>query len=93
MMLRALGYIDGVDVRYETAVADAVRLGLFSQREADVLQSDVFTRDALMYMTYYSLFARYKDSNDRVIDRLMAGGLVKREDAAAAYNSVTRRRF
>ncbi|MDR0325664.1 MAG: S-layer homology domain-containing protein [Oscillospiraceae bacterium] len=93
ILLKALGYRDRVDVFYETAVADAVKWGLFSQREVDILLSEEFTRDAMMYMTYYSLSARYKDSGERVIDRLIAVGQVKSEDAAKAHASVARKRF
>ncbi len=57
LMLKALGYIDGVDTTFATALDDAVRLGLFSRRELDILRSDEYTRDTLMYMTYYALFA------------------------------------
>ncbi|MCL1808120.1 MAG: S-layer homology domain-containing protein [Oscillospiraceae bacterium] len=93
IMLKALGYQDRVDIAYETAEADAVRLGLFSQREIDILTAEEFTRDAMMYMTYYSLFAHYKNSSERVIDRLIASGLVSAENAAKAYDSVKRERF
>jgi hypothetical protein len=92
IMLKALGYQDGVDVKFETAVDDAVRLGLFSRREVNILGSESFTRDAMMYMTYYSLFAEYK-AGGRVIDHLMGVGQVSREDFDKGVASVTRKRF
>jgi len=92
IMLKALGYRDGMDVTFATAVDDAVRLGLFSRREADILQSESFTRDAMMYMTYYSLFAEYK-TGGRVIDNLIGIGQVRQADAEMAFASVTRNRF
>jgi hypothetical protein len=92
IMLKALGYQDGTDVRFATAVDDAVRLGLFSQREIDILQSESFTRDAMMYMTYHSLFAEYK-TGGRVIDHLIDIGQVRKPDADIAFASVTRGRF
>jgi hypothetical protein len=92
IMLKALGYQDGVDVTFATAVDDAVRLGLFSRREVDILRSESFTRDAMMYMTYYSLFAEYK-TGGRVIDRLIRIGQVRQADADMAFASVTRNRF
>jgi hypothetical protein len=93
ILLKALGYQDGIDVSYASAVNDAVRLGLFTRRELEILQSEEFTRDAMMYMTYYSLFARYKDSGERVIDRLIRVGQVKQADADRAFTSVWRSRF
>jgi len=87
-----LGYQDGVDVRFDTAVDDAVRLGLFSRREADILSSESFTRDAMMYMTYYSLFAEYK-SGGRVIDNLIEIGQVSKADFDRGAASVGRKRF
>jgi hypothetical protein len=92
IMLKALGYQDGVDVTFATAVEDAVRLGLFSKREVDILRSESFTRDAMMYMTYYSLFAEYK-TGGRVIDNLIDIGQVRKEDADRGFASVTRSRF
>jgi hypothetical protein len=70
-----------------------VRYGLFSQREVDILSREEYTRDALMYMVYYSLSAHYRDSGETVLDRLIAGGLVRRADADRAFASVTRERF
>jgi hypothetical protein len=93
IMLKALGYQDRTDISYETAVADAVRLGLFSRRETEILRSEGFTRDVMMYMTYYSLFARYKDSGELVLDRLIANGQVREDYAAEALASVKRKRF
>jgi hypothetical protein len=93
LMLRALGYRDGIDVTFATAVSDAVRHGVFSQRELDILLSENFTRDALMYMTYYSLGATYKDSSLTVLDRLIASGQVRKPDADRAIGEVTRKRF
>jgi hypothetical protein len=92
IMLKALGYQDGADVSFATAVDDAVRLGLFSRREVDILQSDGFTRDAMMYMTYYSLFAEYK-TGGRVIDNLIEIGQVSRADFERGVASVSRDRF
>ena len=93
ILLKALGHKADADVAYATAIDDAVRLGLFSRREVNILLSEEFTRDAMMYMTYYSLSATYKDSGERVIDRLIENGQVKSENAGKAYASVTRKRF
>ncbi|MCL2002857.1 MAG: hypothetical protein FWG72_02495 [Oscillospiraceae bacterium] len=92
ILLKALGYQDGTDVTYATSVSDAVRLGVFTQREMDILQSEEFTRDAMMYMTYYSLFAHYKNGV-RVLDHLTAIGQITAADAARATASVGRSRF
>lgn len=93
IMLKALGYKNNVDITYENAVSDAIRLGLFTKREMEILQTEEFTRDTMMYMTYYSLFATYKDSTERVIDRLISNGQIKAEYAAEALVSVKRTRF
>ncbi len=91
LMLKALGYIDGVDTTFATALDDAVRYGLFSRRELDILRGDEYTRDTLMYMTYYALFAGYKNGG-RVLDRLIEKGQVDWGAAEAAVNAVTRQR-
>jgi hypothetical protein len=93
IMLRALGYRDGVETTYNTAVRDAVRYGLFSQREIDILSRDGFTRDAMMYMTYYSLFATYRNSDQTVLGRLTANGQVDKAASDKAIADVRRIRF
>jgi hypothetical protein len=84
LMLKALGYADGADITFATALDDAVRYGLFTPKELALLQSDDYTRDTLMYRTYYARFAGYK-TGGRVIDRLIALGLVDR----AAFEAAT----
>jgi hypothetical protein len=93
ILLRALGYRDGVDVSYQTALDDAVRIGLFNRREINILQSERFTRDSMMYMIYYSLFAVYRGTGETMLDRLIRLGQVSKADADRAVASVTRRRF
>ncbi|MDR1669829.1 MAG: hypothetical protein LBR76_07720 [Oscillospiraceae bacterium] len=91
LMLKALGYTDGADISFATATDDAVRLGLYSRRELDILSADEYTRDTLMYMTYYALFAGYKNGG-RVLDRLTEKGLVDWSAAERAVAAVTRQR-
>ena len=92
LFLKALGYTDRVDMKYETAVDDAVRLGLFTKNEVAMLSVGEFRRDQMMYMCYYALHARYKNSADTVLDRLIRSGFTTRAAADTAVASVTRTR-
>jgi hypothetical protein len=93
ILLRALGYRERIDFTYQSAVSDAVRLGLFTERETDILRSEEFTRDTMMYMIYYSLGAEYRGTDETMLELLIRLGQVDRSDAEKARATVVRKRF
>lgn len=56
-LLRALGYQEGSDFRWETALADAQTLGLLTARETEMLSQKDFLRAQTVYLSYYALSA------------------------------------
>lgn len=93
IIMRALGYKDNVDMTYKTAHNDIVRVGVFSQKEISMLMSQEYTRDTMIYMSYYALFAKYKGSNQTVLDKLVSTGYVSRSVANNAIAGITRIRL
>ncbi len=80
-VLRALGYSDADgDFHWETAGDFAVGIGLISQRENEAFKTR-FLRDEMVLVSYRALSASLKGSNQRLVDKLAALGIVSRADA------------
>jgi len=76
-VLRALGYREEADdFRYETAIADAVRLGVIDQADMEELQRESFRRDHVMHISYLAMSAKVKGSNATLLAHLVANGAV-----------------
>ncbi|MBR6740100.1 MAG: hypothetical protein IKM04_03440 [Clostridia bacterium] len=90
-ILRTLGYTDtgpNPDFYYLDAISAAVRFGVLTQKEAEMLNSTPFYRDQLVYVSYVSLFARYKGSSTTLLQSLTESGAVDRVIASFAIASV-----
>ena len=92
-ILRALGYDDTKgDFVWNEAVDYAVRYGVLTPEEGKWISSTPFTRDHMVYMSYYALFANVKDSDRTLLYTLIDRGAVSAEDAQMAISQVTRER-
>lgn len=81
-VLRALGYSEEKgDFRYETALSDAVRLGVINQTTFNELSSVEFRRDHVMHISYLAMRAKVKGGNMTLLERLVSGGAVTRNAA------------
>ncbi len=86
-VLRALGYSEEAgDFRYESALADAVTLGVIDASLMRELQSVEFRRDHVMHISYLAMSARVKGSNRTLLSKLVANGVVD-GDAANEFLS------
>ena len=76
-VLRALGYSEEAgDFKYETALSDAVALGVIDASLMSELQSVQFRRDHVMHISYLAMSARVKGSNRTLLSKLVANGAV-----------------
>ncbi len=78
-LMRALGYsIQNGDFRWESALSDAVKLGVYSEGEIKVLNSDKvdahFTRGHVAYLSYLTLNAKMKNSELTLYETLQTKG-------------------
>lgn len=92
-LLRVLGYDDKAgDFSWDQAMDAAVRYQVLSQAERDRIASTPFTRDHMIYLSYYALFAKEKGGGATLLDRLVEQGAVSRQAADAAVAGVKRAR-
>jgi len=94
-LLRALGYSDtgaNPDFTYTAAIDAAVRLKVLTQKEADMLKRGRFSRDKMVFISYYSLFAYMKDGRTTLLQRLIDDKVIERDVAWSVINSVARGR-
>ena len=89
-VLRALGYKDGVDFSWESALDKAVELGIFSRAEQEMILRRGFYRDLVAYVSYYSLTAMKKGSSTTLIQSLVNVGSVDQQQANEALSAITR---
>lgn len=76
-VLRALGYSEEAgDFRYESALADAVTLGVIDASLMRELQTVEFRRDHVMHISYLAMSARVKGSSRTLLSKLVASGVV-----------------
>lgn len=93
LVLRSLGYsdADNGDFVWDKSPAFAVKKNLFSQAEIDMLKSP-FYRDQIVYLSYYALSVRLKNSDSTLLSRLVSAQAVDETAASAAMRKVTRTR-
>lgn len=75
-LLRALGYQEGTDFRWETTLADAQTLGLLTAGETEMLSQKDFLRAQTVYLSYYALSAPIAGREGETLsDRLISAGV------------------
>lgn len=92
-LLRALAYQEGSDFHWNSASADARRLGLLTEGEGKLLAEKPFLRAQTVYLSYYALSATVKGSSEDLLQRLTASGAVDGKAASAAMGAVTGKRL
>ncbi len=92
-LLRALGYNDAAgDFSWDSSMQAAVRYGVISQEECNFISSTPFTRDHMVYLSYYALQTRMKNSNQTLLESLIERGAVDEYDAWDAIDAVKYKR-
>lgn len=72
LVLRSMGYKDGVDFEYNKALDKAVEIGLLSRAEANELNSrSVFLRNDLVAVSYNALTVKINGSSQTLAEKLV----------------------
>jgi len=84
-VLRALGYNDkDGDFTWGTALDFAVTQQVMTAAELKNLAGQVFLRDEMVFLSYQGLKAKLKDSQDQLVDKLIAENSVAVDKAVIA---------
>lgn len=93
-LLRALGYDDTKgDFIWDRATEFAVTCGVLSQNERNAVEKAGFHRDQMVYLSYYTLFAKKKGGSQTLLSELIASGVIDKTAADTAIQGVTRPRL
>lgn len=87
-LMRALHYAEGTQFRYETALKDAVNLGILCQTEADLVSEGELQRYKMVYLSYYALYCADQKGNILLLDQLVADGTMTEEASWQGIASV-----
>ncbi len=89
-ILRALGYSDTWDFKYDWAVMDAVDLDVLEAEEAYFLDdSEVFLRGDMVDITWSALSAKVKGTQTMLLDKLVTDGAVVESKATKYRDELT----
>jgi len=78
-VLRSLGYVDGTDFEWTKSPEFAEAVGILLPRDSEKIIRRGFCRDHVVYISYYALRARMKNSGVTLIDDLVRKGVISRE--------------
>lgn len=92
-LLRALGYAEGGDFNWETAVPDAQTLGVLTEGEAGLLKERPFLRAQVVYLSYMSLSAKMAGEGSTLLDKLTDSGAVSATAASSAMKDLEGQRI
>lgn len=93
-LLRALGYNDKKgDFQWDHALEKACALKIITQGEKSAIQKAGFQRDQMVYLSYYSLFAKMRGTDKTLLSYLIESGVVQKSDAEAATKSISQPRL
>lgn len=85
-LFRALSYTEGSAFTYESALTDAVKNGLFSQKEVDAMSAGTFRRHKMVYLSYYALFCENGETAQPLLETLLDAGVVSEGSAYAGLS-------
>lgn len=92
-LLRALGYRDDgtatADFTWDLAIPAAVHFGVLTEGEQAMLESNTFYRAQMVYVSWFGLQARCKDSGKTALQRLIDSGAVSAAEAERQMKTVT----
>lgn len=93
-LLRALGYTEGTDFQWLTAVEDAQALGVLTAGEVKELAEKPFLRAQVAYLSYFALWAE-TPGGESLGQRLVNAGVLESLDKAefSSQTSIQRHRL
>ncbi len=86
-LLRSLGYREGTDFQWATALDDAVKLGLLNTSESFFLLQGSFTRAQMVYLSWQVLMTS-NINGQLLICQLRDEGIVSRTQVAEAIQTI-----
>lgn len=92
-VLRALGYQEGTDFTWATALESAQRLGMITTGERSLLAGETFLRAHVAYVSYFALDASYQGGDKTLQDLLVADGVFDQIIADLVRGCVTVQRL
>lgn len=92
-LLRALGYKEGADFQWLTALDDAKALGLLTEGERALTDAPTFHRSQVAYLSYFTLFAKPAGGEELLLERLVAKGTVDQKKATEVTASLAVQRL
>lgn len=93
-LLRALGYKEGTDFHWETALTDAQTLGVLTAGEGVLLTQKPFLRAQTVYLSYFALSAKTAgEGGGTLLERLSQSGTVDKTVAEAAMSGLSSQRL
>jgi len=92
-LLRALGYQEGTDFQWLTALEDGARLGLITSGELTLLNEKPFHRAQVAYLSYFSLFSPLAGGEGTLLDRLTRQGVIAQDTVAQITQTVAVQRL
>ncbi|MBE6955017.1 MAG: S-layer homology domain-containing protein [Ruminococcaceae bacterium] len=82
-LMRTLHYKEGTEFSYRTVLSDVIKLGVFSQSEITAINTGLFLRNKMVYLSYYLLFATEQQSGLSLVLQLVRQGNVSLDAAIA----------
>lgn len=92
-LLRALGYAEGTDFTWATALDSAQGLGVLTAGERQILGKETFLRAHVAYLSYFALDAAYQGGGKTLQSVLVSAGLFDQVTANTVRGSVVVKRL
>lgn len=91
-LLRAMGYTDGADFKWKTALDDAQSLGLLTGGEVSLLTEKPFLRAQVVYLSYFALSEKTAGGS-RLMEQLTSSGKITAETISEIIKGVSVQRL
>lgn len=92
-LLRALGYTEGRDFNWITAIPDAGTLGVLTSGEEALLTEKPFLRAQVVYLSWFALDAKLAGEGTTLSDRLINQGTTNQATLVSTRSSVKTQRL
>lgn len=89
-VLRSLGYADGTDFEWTKSPEFAEAAGILLPGDSEKIVRRGFYRDYVVYISYYALRAKMKNSSITLIDDLVRKGVITQESARNTLSAHSR---
>ena len=91
-LLRAMGYRDGEDFRWDTSVGDARTLGVLTDGEVALLNGSAFLRAQVAYLSFYAMEGPLAEGG-RLMDRLTGANVIDPSTLSTVQSKLNTKRL